>query len=58
TDGDLRGSLEAVREAQTILASGETGGIVRLASAVLLAVILLGLAVLLVRRRASYTSPP
>jgi len=57
-DGDLLGSLEAVREAQTILASGETGGIVRLASAVLLAVILLGLAVLLVRRRASYTSPP
>jgi len=57
-DGDLRGSLEAAREAQTILASGETGGIVRLASAVLLAVILLGLAVLLVRRRASYTSPP
>ncbi len=57
-DGDLRGSLEALREAQTILASGETGGIVRLASAVLLAVVLLGLAVLLVRRRASYTSPP
>jgi len=57
-DGDLRGSLEAVREAQAILASGETGGIVRLASAVLLAVVLLGLAVLLVRRRASYTSPP
>ena len=57
-DGDLRGSLEAAREAQTILASGEMGGIVRLASAVLLAVILLGLAVLLVRRRASYTSPP
>ncbi len=57
-DGDLRGSLEAVREAQTILASGETGGIVRLASAVLLAVVLLGLAALLVRRRASYTSPP
>lgn len=55
-DGDLRGSLESLAEAQTILASGETGGIVRLASAALLALILLGLAVLLLRRRASYTA--
>ncbi|MGI8828315.1 MAG: hypothetical protein ACR2I5_00895 [Candidatus Limnocylindria bacterium] len=55
-DGDLRGSLESLAEAQSILASGETGGIVRLASAALLALILLGLAVLLLRRRASYTA--
>lgn len=55
-DGDLRGSLESLAEAQSILAAGETGGIVRLASAALLALILLGLAVLLLRRRASYTA--
>jgi hypothetical protein len=54
-DGDLRGAIDAVREAQRIVASAETGGIVRIASAALVALLVLGLAVLLVRRRATYT---
>jgi hypothetical protein len=57
-DGDLRGSLEAVTEAQRIVASAETGGIVRIASAILVIVLVLALAVLLVRRRTSYTATP
>ena len=58
TDGDLRGAIEAVTEAQRIVASAETGGIVRIASAILVIVLVLALAVLLVRRRTSYTAPP
>ena len=58
TDGDLRGSVEAITEAQRILASAEAGGIVRLVSAVLVALILAALAVLLFRRRAAYTAAP
>ena len=58
TDGDLRGAIEAVTEAQRIVASAETGGIVRIASAMLVIVLALALAVLLVRRRASYTASP
>lgn len=57
-DGDLRGAIEAVTEAQRIVASAETGGIVRIASAILVIVLVLALAVLLVRRRASYTASP
>ena len=57
-DGDLRGSLEAVTEAQRIVASAETGGIVRIASAILVIVLLLAFAVLLARRRTSYTAAP
>ena len=57
-DGDLRGAIEAVTEAQRIVASAETGGIVRIASAMLVIVLALALAVLLVRRRASYTASP
>jgi hypothetical protein len=57
-DGDLRGAIEAVTEAQRIVASAETGGIVRIASAVLVIVLLLALAVLLARRRSTYTAPP
>lgn len=57
-DGDLRGAIEAVTEAQRIVASAETGGIVRIASAILVIVLVLALAVLLVRRRASYTAAP
>ena len=57
-DGDLRGAIEAVTEAQRIVASAETGGIVRIASAILVMVLVLALAVLLVRRRASYTASP
>ena len=57
-DGDLRGSIEAVTEAQRIVASAETGGIVRIASAILVVLLVLALAVLLVRRRTSYTAQP
>jgi hypothetical protein len=57
-DGDLAGSVAAIAEAQRILASAQTGGIVRVASATLIAVILLVLAALLYRRRASYTAAP
>jgi hypothetical protein len=56
-DGDLRGAIDAVSEAQRIVASAETGGLVRIASAALVAVLVLGLAVLLVRRRSTYTGP-
>jgi hypothetical protein len=55
TDGDLRGAVDAVSEAQRIVASAETGGIVRIVSAALVALLVLALAVLLVRRRATYT---
>ena len=57
-DGDLRGSLEALTEAQRIVASAETGGIVRIASAILVVILVLALAVLLARRRTSYTAAP
>ena len=55
-EGDLRGAVDAVTEAQRIVSSAETGGMVRIASAVLLAALLLGIAVLLVRRRGAYTA--
>jgi hypothetical protein len=54
-DGDLRGSVEAITEAQRILGSAEAGGMVRLVSAGLVVLILAILAVLLFRRRA-YTA--
>ena len=56
--GDLSGSAEAITEARRILAAAETGGIVRLVSAALVVVLLLGLAIVLFRRRASYTAAP
>ena len=56
-DGDLRGSAEAISEAQRILASAEGSGIVRLVSAVLVLLVLAALAVILFRRRATYTAP-
>jgi hypothetical protein len=58
TDGDLRGAIEAITEAQRILASAETGGLIRLVSAILVVVILAAGALLLIRRRASYTAAP
>jgi hypothetical protein len=54
-DNDLRGAIESISEAQRIIASAETGGIVRIVSAVLVAVLVLVLAVLLVRGRSTYT---
>ena len=56
-DGDLRGAIEAVTEAQRIVASAETGGVVRVASAFVVALLVLALAVLLFRRRSTYTAP-
>lgn len=56
-DGDLRGSVEAITEAQRILASAEAGGWVRAISIGLVVLVLAGLAVLLFRRRAAYTGP-
>ena len=58
TDGDLRGAVEAITEAQHLLASAETGGLIRLVSAMLVLVILGALGVLLLRRRAAYTAAP
>ncbi|CAN5843542.1 hypothetical protein BH20CHL8_BH20CHL8_05860 [soil metagenome] len=55
-DGDLRGSVEAIGEAQQLLASAEAAGIARLASVALIVIVLLVAAALLFRRRASYTS--
>ena len=57
-DGDLRGAVEAITEAQRILAGAETGGIIRLVSAILVVLILVAAAVLFFRRRASYTARP
>jgi hypothetical protein len=56
-DGDLRGSAEAISEAQRILSSAEGSGLVRLVSAVLVLLVLAALAVVLFRRRATYTAP-
>ncbi len=55
TDGDLRGAVDAVAEADRILAAAETGGIVRVVSLVLVVLILVTLAVVVFRRRSSYT---
>ena len=57
-DGDLRGAVDAISEAQRILASAETGGVIRLLSAALVIVILVAAAILLIRRRAAYTPAP
>ena len=57
TDGDLSGAVDAIQEAETILASADTGGIVRVVSLLLVVVIAAGLAIVLFRRRA-YTRGP
>ena len=56
-DGDLKTAVDRIGEAQRIVSSAATSGIVRIASALLLALLVLGVAVLLVRRRSSYTAP-
>ncbi|MGH2429861.1 MAG: hypothetical protein ACRDGV_13455 [Candidatus Limnocylindria bacterium] len=56
-DGDLRGAAEAITQAVRIMASAETSGMVRLLSAVVVLLILLGLAALVLRRR-RYTAAP
>ena len=55
-DGDLQGAVEAIAEAQRLLASAETGGVIRLLSAALVIAILVAGAILLIRRRATYTA--
>jgi hypothetical protein len=57
-EGDLRGAAEAITEAQRILAGAESGGIIRLVSAILVVLIIVAAAVLLLRRRSSYTARP
>ena len=54
--GELREAVESIAEARRVLSAAETSGIVRLVSAVLVVVLLLGVAVTLFRRRTSYTS--
>jgi hypothetical protein len=56
TDGDLRAAVDAIGEAERIVASAATAGWVRILSALLVVVLALALAVFLVRRRASYTA--
>lgn len=58
TDGDLQGAVESIAEAQRIMAAAEGSGIVRLVSAVVLVLILLAVAVIVFRRRSSYTAAP
>jgi hypothetical protein len=58
TDGDLRGALGDIAEAQRIVAAAETGGIVRIVSLVLLVAALAVAALVVFRRRASYTAAP
>ena len=57
-DGDLRGASEAIAEAERLSSASELGGVVRLASLVLIVVLLVAIAVVLFRRRASYTAAP
>jgi len=58
TDGDMRGAVDAINAADQIVAGAQTGGMVRLVSLALVVLILVGLAVILFRRRASYTARP
>lgn len=55
-DGDLRGALASLDEADRMIASAESSGLVRLAALALLVVVLVIVAVALFRRRASYTA--
>jgi hypothetical protein len=57
-DGDLRGALDAVSEAERIVVGAETGGIVRIVSLGLLVVALVVAVLIVFRRRASYTAAP
>ena len=52
TAGDLTGAVTAIADAETILSSAETGGVVRVVSLLLIVVIAAALAIVLFRRRA------
>jgi len=58
TDGDLRGALAAIADAQRIVAAAQTSGIVRIISLLLVVVALAGATLIVFRRRASYTAAP
>ena len=58
TDGDLSGSVAAITDAERLMAGAETGGIVRIISLVLLVAALAIAALIVFRRRASYTAAP
>jgi len=55
-DGDLRAAVDAIAEAEQLVASAATAGWVRVLSALLVAALALALAIFLVRRRSSYTA--
>jgi hypothetical protein len=55
-DGDLRGAVEAIDEARRLLSTAEAGGMVRVVSVGLAIIILSVLALVLFRRRATYTA--
>jgi hypothetical protein len=55
-DGDLRGALDSVRQAERVLDAAETTGIVRVVSLGLLMIGLAAVAIAVFRRRASYTA--
>jgi hypothetical protein len=50
--------MDAIDQAERVVASAATAGWVRILSALLLAVLVLAMAVFLVRRRSSYTAAP
>jgi hypothetical protein len=57
-EGELRAAMDAIEQAERVVASAATAGWVRILSALLLAVLVLAMAVFLVRRRSSYTAAP
>jgi hypothetical protein len=57
-DGDLRGAMASIEQAQRLADSAETSGVVRVASLALLVVGAAVVAVVVFRRRAAYTAPP
>jgi hypothetical protein len=57
-EGELRAAMDAIDQAERVVASAATAGWVRILSALLLAVLVLAMAVFLVRRRSSYTAAP
>lgn len=55
-DGELRAATDSISDAVRLIDGAETAGLVRLVSVVLLAVVLVGLAIAVFRRRAAYTA--
>ncbi len=57
-DGDLRGAMGSIEQAQRLADTAETSGIVRVVSLALLVVGMTVVAVVVFRRRAAYTAAP